>query len=295
MKNCNLLLSALWLMSFLMSHFASGASLMGDSDTSPPGAAVKNREEGPDAGMEQPLPPGKAFPRWSAFSKELQKRKDLVAYYDFQRDDKNPALLINKSPAGEKLNGKIEGARWVKGRFGGKWALEFKRPKSGVAVDIPQEMPVMTVAAWVKVDGMPHRFMSVIASNQWDPTVLFPPSDNAAQNREGSLIFGYVTKKETPDFPQLAIWGGGWNMVAMVCDQPANRVALYFNGKKQLEAPPSHREAIKFGPAMIGGWNPTSVPNAEDCTLDGRMEELMIFDTALSAEEILKIYEGANR
>ena len=44
--------------------------------------------------------PDAAFARWSAFSKELQKRKDLVAYYDFQQDRKESRVLLVNHIAG---------------------------------------------------------------------------------------------------------------------------------------------------------------------------------------------------
>jgi hypothetical protein len=49
---------------------------------------------------------------------------------------------------------------------------------------------------------------------------------------------------------------------------------------------------VKFGPAMIGNWNQqTEVTQDIIRTLDGRIDELMIFQSALTAEEIKRIYE----
>jgi hypothetical protein len=51
---------------------------------------------------------------------------------------------------------------------------------------------------------------------------------------------------------------------------------------------------VKFGPATIGDWNPAEETATGDLkrTLVGRMDELMIFQRALTAEEIKQIYES---
>ena len=75
--------------------------------------------------LPPPPPPISPFQRWLEASHDLQSRQDLVAYYDFQPDPTNPAVLFNRAPTGAALNGEIQTANWVEGRFPGKSALEF--------------------------------------------------------------------------------------------------------------------------------------------------------------------------
>ena len=74
-------------------------------------------------------------------------------------------MLPNQSPAGTELNGKIQGATGVAGRFPGKWALEFKQPQSGVKVNLPKEMKSMTLVAWVNIESLPHLWNGLLMSD----------------------------------------------------------------------------------------------------------------------------------
>jgi hypothetical protein len=237
-------------------------------------------------------PPDAAFARWQAASKELQKRQDLMAYYDFQKEESSPELLLNKSPTGAELNGKIQGPLWVQGRFPGKGALEFKRPRSGVRLNLPKPMTSLTLVAWVNIESLPHTWNGFLMSNA-----------TSGRNQFQWLMvntgnFGLGTNNE-PKGPPAKPWQmtpelfNRWCFLATVCDASTVRMIGYFNG--QLVETNSFEKfgAFKIGWASIGTWN---IPNNDapdnDFTLDGRMDELMIFDTALSAEEMQKIYEA---
>ena len=69
----------------------------------------------------QPItPPPSSYQRWLEASRELQSRRDLLAYYDFQPDPNNSKVLLNRSASGAKYNGEIQNAAFVDGRFGEK-------------------------------------------------------------------------------------------------------------------------------------------------------------------------------
>ncbi len=51
--------------------------------------------------------------RWRTWSKELRNRDDLLAYYDFQRDEKDRSVLRNRAATGAALDGRIESPAWV--------------------------------------------------------------------------------------------------------------------------------------------------------------------------------------
>ena len=68
------------------------------------------------------------FIRWKQFCDELCKRPDLVAYYDFQVDEADRAVLRNRSASGKKLDGRIEGAKWTDGHLPGKQAQSSAAP-----------------------------------------------------------------------------------------------------------------------------------------------------------------------
>jgi hypothetical protein len=261
---------------------------------------VAQRTGFPTVNQVEPKPEA-VFARWQAFSKELQKRRDLMAYYDFQQDQKNPELLVNKSPAGADLNGKIQGATWVAGRFAGKDALEFKQPKHGVRVVLPRAMTSMTLAVWVNLDGLPYKTNSLLMSDGWKkPSFHWLLAQNGSyaigvMNKGGYLILG----SSPPASPSAISWTyprenfGRWSMLAIIYQTEAKRIAYFYNGGSLGHDRISNDAPIQFGAASIGPWDTLAgkQPTPER-TLDGRMDELMIFDAALPAEEIQKIYEA---
>jgi hypothetical protein len=86
---------------------------------------------------------------------------------------------------------------------------------------------------------------------------------------------------------------GKWCFVAAVFDPMGGKFTNYLNGKLLNETPiEANSGTVKLGPAMIGAWEPLNIPCPRDRRIEGRMDELMIFRSALSPEEIRKIYEG---
>ncbi len=75
------------------------------------------------------------FRRWKKFSDDLCERSDLVAYYDFQPDESDRTVLRNRAASGDKLDGRIEGAKWSNGPFRGKLALVFSSRNDRVRVE----------------------------------------------------------------------------------------------------------------------------------------------------------------
>jgi len=86
-----------------------------------------------------------------------------------------------------------------------------------------------------------------------------------------------------------------WCMLAAVIDVDANSHRLYLNGKFFDEIKSSNMPPANIGSATIGGWNNQGKgdsPAGETHNLSGGMDELMIFQRALTAEEIKQIYES---
>ena len=73
----------------------------------------------------------------------------------------------------------------------------------------------------------------------------------------------------------------------------AGKNSLYLNDKLIAEHAVDAKDCvpITFGPAWIGSWNGATVSPADNRTFEGRMDELMIFNTALPAEEITRLFE----
>ncbi len=240
----------------------------------------------------------KPFHRWQAFSEELQERDDLLAYYDFQPDEHDRALLRNRAATGDKCDRRIKDATWVPGRFPGKYALRFGWSSAGVRVYVPGKCQRLTLAAWVRLDSLPRDPSSLLTSHGWWKmgqvrwlvlrdgkmslsVVVGPRADVSA-----------VSSRPVVDEDHL----GQWRLVAAVCDLAAQKVVFYCNGdcvgRQALDT--ANLEAFDIDYATIGDWYDPGAPFAKDFSLQGRVGELMVFRAALSQEEIRRIYRSAD-
>ena len=105
--------------------------------------------------------------RWLAYSRQLRKDPALVAYYSFESAGESNATLPNLSSAGKLLDGQVEGAEWVYGRFPGKFALYFHGPGSSDRVVLPEQERFkftgpFSVAVWFKVEKFAGRYQALV-------------------------------------------------------------------------------------------------------------------------------------
>ncbi len=86
----------------------------------PSGPADRPRQRTPRPADDGASADRSEFLRWNESSAKLAKAPALIAYYDFQRDESAPIVLRNRAATGDKLDGRIEGATWVQGRWPAK-------------------------------------------------------------------------------------------------------------------------------------------------------------------------------
>ncbi len=230
--------------------------------------------------QERPL---KAFRQWQAFSKNLRNRDDLLAYYDFQRDADDPRgengcqIMRNRAKTGPKFDGLVWGTLrmgMAQGRCQGKQALQFDNQDDGVVINIPA-CKQLTLAAWINLDEVPTESSSLVMSDN------VPPGMCHWQIGPGAEIGG-------PSSPALI--RGQWLFVAVAYDCVVGTAEFYFNGEPCGDMSLNGRlpPMMAIGHATIGAWNHE---NRNERVLPGRMDELMIFQSALSASEIRRLYK----
>jgi hypothetical protein len=240
-----------------------------------------------------PPPRDPSYQRWLVASRELQNRQDLVAYYDFQPEANNPKILLNRAPTGESYNGDIQNATWVEGRFPGKSALAFMAADSGVRVNLPGEHKQLTVIAWVNNTRLANKYNGILMSDSWGE-----PEKLHFQIRDSGQIIMHVCGRwlgqdyycSTKAIPDDCL--SRWCMIAGVIDaSDQGSFNLYLNGEFFEKLKSEQISAVQIGSAMIGDWDSG---NYEDPDIiryfSGRIDELMIFQRALTAEEIRQIY-----
>lgn len=195
------------------------------------------------------------------------------------------------------------------GRFGRQsLGLKFDRPGSRVRTLIDRKFSAYTFACWVRIDSLEHRYNALFMSDGYENGELHWQIQD-----DGRLMFSVMVDDRpgtghgrAPDarlhrlYFTDPIWdvsqSGRWMHVAAVYDPKARRVTQYLNGMSISEEAIEdefHVTELRIGPAEIGNWGQPlrKTPWFAVRNLNGAIDELSIYDAALSAEEIETLYE----
>jgi len=232
--------------------------------------------------------------RWQAYSQQLRKDPDLVAYYSFESAGKDNATLPNLSTAGKVLDAQVDGAEWVYGRFPGKYALYFHGHGSGDKVVLPEQRLVritgtFSVSAWFRVErftAMSHTLVSKGVTS-WQ-----------LQQDKRTKQISFDTSRE----PYVDPWwdvtrastkvdDGRWHLAVSVFDPVGNTAIrkVYIDGCLEVvaESPARFRQNKE---AVWLGAN-SELPGAE---FYGSIDEAAIFSRTLSAGEVAAMFEAGS-
>ncbi len=243
--------------------------------------------------------PLKPFRRWQAFSEQLRKRGDLLAYYDFQRDPGDPRdqdgyeLLRNRAPTGSKFDGRLVGSikmGMARGRFPGKDALQFNYTGDGVRINIPGQFPRLTLVASMALEQC-NGLSGILMTDDWGQPGQFHwqrislgTTKFALFSANGEGSFQY----ESREAAELA----RWHTWTTVYDAPAARVACYVDCRLLQEWKLAQAPKLKIGDATIGNWKPLTTWDPRP--LFGSIDEVAIFTTALAAADVKQLQKSGS-
>ena len=212
-----------------------------------------------------------------------------------------PDVLANRSAAGAAYDGRIHFAKWTAGRFAGKDALEFGDAHAGVQFDLPKELSAATFLAWMRVgepaDGERDRAIAHGGRDASNSLMWYLKSDGRRCSGCGSARHALVQ----PHWP-------GVGRSRRVEDPPREMegvvaAGLYLRSGRQTGAPVGTM-AKRWSRGLSSGCRPfgsrwtlgnSGVGDvAGKQAFRGQIDEWMIFDAALSAEDMLRIYEAGN-
>jgi hypothetical protein len=253
----------------------------------------------------------KPFRQWQAFSKELCRRDDLLAYYDFQRAPDNPRdkinseILPNHSNRGDMFNGSLLGAitlGMAEGRIPGKRSLNILGYGDCVRVPLNVQLRDFTLAAWVNINKPESRYGVIIASEEFYARAgavhwQFRPDGRlqlAVSPGDRTQDLSWVSNE--PVVPNGR--SSGWLHVTVVRRAASGDVHFYVGGKpiaSQLEDAEKTAKysaiPFNFGKATIGNWSGGTLEDS-DRVLNGRIDELMLFDRVLAEEEVRSLHKS---
>lgn len=204
-------------------------------------------------------------------------RADLIAMWDFDYGSLEDTWGDN--------HGTIQGAAFfVAGRSGTDKALELTGYEHVVVAnesnfDITE---AITVSAWIKVRSFDGQWQAIVTKG-----------DSAWRLQRDSVRNGLEFSCSQLHVPGDDAWGsllgsrtvndGQWHHAAGVYD--GQQMVLYIDGTLDVSQPASGRIALNNRPVCIGA-------NAErgGRTFKGQIDEVAVFDHALDAESVRRLY-----
>jgi negative regulator of sigma E activity len=236
-----------------------------------------------------PLPNTIGLEKWNAWRQSFQKDPTLVCYYPFLLETGNLSALkdyASHTPHGDRLDGVIEGARWVTGRWPGKSALLFDRDGDHVRLSVPGEYRRLSIAAWVYLDRRDFELNAIFDSDGWQQGAV-----HWQLKRGGDCSLGVLGKL------QRRVSGkrvplNQWVHLVAVADLDRLSTQVFVNGDPAEELRfAAFPGMITPGNCRIGDWlrhpEPTTIPRRG---LRGRVDEFAIWSRTLTRDEIRKLF-----
>jgi len=177
-------------------------------------------------------------------------------------------------------------------RSHGRRGLEFKKVSDRVRLNVPDEFDSLTLAAWVRVDGLPNVNNSLLMADGWEPGEV-----HWQIGQDGTIILGVQTDPKGRGSHYHAVGAvtpdrfGQWMHLATVYDRERGLVRHYLDGQQVSEEPIQFDIPLRVGEAEVGNWNAAAHRNKTLVRyLNGCMDELMLFTRALSGDEVARLY-----
>jgi hypothetical protein len=229
--------------------------------------------------------------QWRAGSGRLDEDPSLLVHLDFEQTDTLEWRLHNASGRKDAArDGTIVGCQWTEGRWPDKHALEFRSVNDRVRLDVPGEYESLTLAAWVRVQGLDRQINSLFMSDGFEAGTV-----HWSVRQDGVLALTAIGT-EPRDFqictsPAALTLNqfGLWVHLAVVIDGGAKHVVHYFNGAPASEHALNIKPPFRVGVAELGNWNAKGFPRNDPFMIrnfGGAMDEFCLFGRALGPEEI---------
>lgn len=255
------------------------------------------------------------FVEWQRSSQLLVKDNRLIAYFPIAGSQSGRSVP-NAASRPDSSDGKLIGPVDVgHGRFGDQSVgLSFSRPGSRVRTRIDGDLQAFTFACWVKIDRLEHAYNALFMSDgyetgepHWqirnDGRVMFSVMVDETKSRQHfSEIEGRIV--ETAGLARVyysePIWdaskSGQWIHLAAIYNPADRRVTQFANGVQVGSdeiVDPFYIDTLQIGPAEIGNWGQPfrKSPVFAVRNLNGSIDEMAIFNAALTPDEISQLYE----
>jgi hypothetical protein len=231
------------------------------------------------------------FERWLASSVRRNADPGLRLRFDFQEAE-GARSLSNRAVHGDSIeDGSIVGASWTEGRWPGKRALEFRNVSDRVRLSVPGETPSLTLAAWVRVNGLDRAFNSLFMSESWGERRIHWQITGEGVVRLG--VAGPENKRHV-DYDTPVLFAperfGRWIHLTVVFDPVKKEARHYANGELAARLRLQDSSPLRIGMAEIGNWNDRRKSSGVAIRhLSGAMDDFALWDRVLGEAEIAEL------
>jgi hypothetical protein len=235
--------------------------------------------------------------QWRAASSRLDEDPSLLVHFDFEQTDLADWRVPNTSKRKNTApDATIVGCQWVEGRWPDKHALEFRSVSDRVRLSVSGEFESLTLAAWVRVQGLDRQFNSLFMSDGFETGTLHWLIRKDGVLGLTAIGVGSGNYQICASPPVLALDQFGiWLHLAVVLDGNAKRVVQYVNGLPVSEKPLKINTPFRIGAAELGNWNASGFPDNDPSLIrnfSGAMDEFCLFSRALNAAEIRALHSA---
>ena len=207
--------------------------------------------------------------------------KGLVLHFSF---DQAGADGVVADRSGQNNNGRALGAKWTSaGKQGGGCEFAPIGDHIRVAHSASLNVKQATFAAWFKTSKSDAAWRGILDKRAEHGYALGIGGNAKDLPSRGKLAF--TINGGTPCLSDNIVTDGVWHHAAATFD--GENLRLYVDGQPQKQVIPRHAEiAANVDDLIIGmnGSNPS--PQEKGRSFDGLIDDVMIFNRALSADEI---------
>lgn len=226
-----------------------------------------------------------SYYRWNAGTSSIKEDPDLVLYYGFDPTLGNRSTLVDEAMHGTPVPGKIEGARWVTGRWPGKQALLFDQDSDTVQIDLPESLEQFTFSAWVNIDRMDEAKASILSSMGWGSGSVHLHVHRSS-HAFAAGIYQPLEKKKT----KVTLPKGQWVLLTAVFDRSSHSATTWINGEQSMRFVYEDIARMDAGRFLLGNYQPKSGGPASR-QFRGRMDEVILWRRTLEEAEIQQLYQ----
>ncbi len=234
------------------------------------------------------------YDQWREANRRWNRDDSLRVHLEFEQGTPGEWRLPNLGRWSDRIpDAAIVGCQWVEGRWATKPALEFRGVSDRIRVKIPGEAHSVTLAAWVRVQGLDRQINSLFMADGFAPGTL-----HWVLRHDGVLGLTVIGTRGGHQIlvspPVMTVEQFGlWTHLALVLDGESQQATHYVNGQ------PVSRHDVRQGPpyllgsSEIGNWNPIGFPGDDPFLIrnfSGVLDEFCLFDRALTDAEIRTLF-----